>query len=250
MSDRVLGVLGGMGPLASAHFMLRLTQLTPARRDQDHIPTVLWSDPRVPDRIAARRGAGPDPLPSLLRGIEGLRRAGCGAIAIPCNTVHAWYEPMAEAAKVPIPHIVDAAAADLRRIGIARGRIGLMGTVPTLEARLYQNRLEALGWDCIEPDSAEMERLVLPAIALVKIARLAEAYPPLVEAVNSLASRGATVVVLACTEIPLGIQAGPAAALRVPVVDTIDALARAAIAWAKPDRTEISEIDRMRSESI
>ena len=52
---RILGVLGGMGPLASAHFMLRLTLLTPAAREQDHVPAVLWSDPRVPDRDAAYR---------------------------------------------------------------------------------------------------------------------------------------------------------------------------------------------------
>ncbi len=232
MTDKVLGVLGGMGPLASAHFMMRLTQLTPGERDQDHIPTILWSDPRIPDRIAARNGTGPDPLPWLLRGIHGLRQAGCGAIVIPCNTVHGWIKPMEAAAEVPILHIVDAAATDLRRIGTAPGTIGLMGTVPTLAMRLYQERLEIQGWNSIEPSSDEMERLVLPAIGLVKVNRLAEAYAPLAEVVNSLASRGATTVVLGCTEIPLGIGAGPASGLHVPVVDTIDALARAAIAWA------------------
>jgi aspartate racemase len=234
MTDKVLGVLGGMGPLASAHFMLRLTLLTPADRDQDHIPTVLWSDPRIPDRIAGQAGTGPDPLPWLLRGINGLRQAGCGAIAIPCNTVHGWFRPMAEAG-LPILHIVGAAAADLRRLGITRGTIGVLGTVPTLAMRLYQDRLEAEGWACIQPDREQMERLVLPAIAKVKVNRSVEAYEPLVDAVNSLASRGATAVVLGCTEIPLGIQAGPSSALEVPVVDTIDALARAAIFWAKPD---------------
>ena len=60
-NDRVLGVLGGMGPLASAHFMARLTLLTPAERDQDHIPAVLWSDPRVPDRTRAKLAGGEDP---------------------------------------------------------------------------------------------------------------------------------------------------------------------------------------------
>jgi aspartate racemase len=236
VTDEILGVLGGMGPLASAHFMLRLTLLTPAERDQDHIPTVLWSDPRVPDRIAGQRGTGPDPLPWLLRGIRGLRQAGCGAIVIPCNTAHGWFEPMAEAAGVPILHIVEAAATDLLRIGITGGTIGLIGTVPTLAMRLYQDRLGDRGWACLEPDIEQMERLVLPAIALVKVNRLAEAYAPLVEVVNSLASRGASAVVLGCTEVPLGIQAGPSSALRVPVVDTIDALARAAISWAKPVR--------------
>jgi aspartate racemase len=240
MTDKILGVLGGMGPLASAHFMLRLTQLTPAERDQDHIPTVLWSDPRIPDRIAGQQRTGPDPLPWLLRGINGLRQAGCGAIAIPCNTVHGWYQPMQAAAGMPILHIVDAAADDLRRIGTPKGTIGLMGTVPTLAMRLYQDRLEQLGWSCIEPDTKQMQRLVLPAIALVKLNRLQEAYAPLAEVVNSLAARGAASVVLGCTEIPLGIQAGPASALHVPIVDTVDALARAAIRWAMPEHPAAS----------
>lgn len=229
--QRVLGVLGGMGPLASAQFMVRLTQLTPATRDQDHIPTVLWSDPRVPDRTVGRLAGGGDPLPWLLRGIEGLNRAGCGAIAIPCNTAHGWFDAMRDAAAVPILHIVDAAAAELLRTGVPRGTIGVMGTQATLAMRLYQDRLSALGWDCIVPMQAEMDRLVSPAIALVKANRVAEAYPPLAEVVCGLAARGATAVVLGCTEIPLGIQAG--ASPGVPMIDTIDALARAAILWAR-----------------
>jgi aspartate racemase len=233
MTDKVLGILGGMGPLASAQFMLRLTLLTPAERDQDHIPAVLWSDPRVPDRTAARLGRGPDPLPWLLRGIDGLKAAGCGAIAIPCNTAHGWLEPMVRQSGIPILHIVDAAATDLRRVGITHGTIGLVGTAGTLAMRLYQDRLGAQGWDIIEPDPAQMARLVTPAIASVKANRVAEAYQPLAEVVNSLAARGAKAVVLGCTEIPLGIQAGSAEALRVPVIDTIDALARAAILWAR-----------------
>jgi aspartate racemase len=230
-NDKVLGVLGGMGPLASAQFMLRLTLLTPATRDQQHIPTVLWSDPRVPDRTMGKLSGGADPLPWLLRGIAGLRQAGCGAIAIPCNTAHGWYDPMRDAAEVPILHIVDAAAADLRRIGVAGGTIGVMGTEATLAMRLYQDRLGAQGWDCIVPDRQEMRGQVSPAIALVKANRVEEAYAPLADVVRSLAARGATCVVLGCTEIPLGIQAGPPPEL--PVVDTIDALARAAIDWAK-----------------
>jgi aspartate racemase len=228
--DRMLGVLGGMGPLASAQFMLRLTQLTPATRDQDHIPTLLWSDPRVPDRTGGRLGDGVDPLAWLLRGIQGLKRAGCRAIAVPCNTAHGWYDQMQDAAQVPILHIVDAAAAELRRSGLASGTIGIMGTQATLAMRLYQDRLGAQNWDCIIPDQQEMERLVTPAIALVKANRLADAYPPLAQVVRSLIRRGAMSVVLGCTEIPLGIQAGPA--MDVPMVDTIDALALAAIAWA------------------
>ncbi len=231
--DRILGVLGGMGPLASAHFMTRLTLLTPAERDQDHIPAVLWSDPRVPDRGAARAGAGPDPLPALVRGLHALEAAGCGAVAIPCNTAHGWIDGMRAATRLPILHIIDAAAADLRRQGIGPGSVGIMGTAATLAMRLYQAQLEALGWPCLQPTEAEMARLVTPAIASVKANRVAEAYAPLAEMVRLLHGRGVQAVVLGCTEIPLGIQAGPWQGLGVPVVDTIDALARASIRWVR-----------------
>lgn len=231
--SRILGVLGGMGPLASAQFMLRLTLLTPAERDQEHIPAVLWSDPRVPDRTAARLGGGDDPLPALLRGIRGLEAAGCGAIAIPCNTAHGWHAAMQAATDLPILHIVEATAAELVRLGVTQGPIGVMGTAATLEMRLYQQGLERRGWPCLMPDAAEMAERVTPGIALVKANRVAEAYAPLAEVARSLVARGAKAVVLGCTEIPLGIAAGPA--LPFPVADSIDALARAAIAWARVD---------------
>ncbi|CAA9225243.1 MAG: Aspartate racemase [uncultured Craurococcus sp.] len=231
--SRILGVLGGMGPLASAQFMLRLTLLTPAERDQEHVPAVLWSDPRVPDRTAARLGGGEDPLPALLRGIRGLEAAGCGAIAIPCNTAHGWHAAMQAATDLPILHIVEATAAELVRLGVTQGPIGVMGTAATLEMRLYQQGLERRGWPCLMPDAAEMAERVTPGIALVKANRVAEAYAPLAEVARSLMARGAKAVVLGCTEIPLGIAAGPA--LPFPVADSIDALARAAIAWARAD---------------
>ena len=219
-----------MGPLASAHFMLRLTLLTPAARDQEHIPAVLWSDPRVPDRTAGRLEGGADPLPWLLRGVGGLRAAGCGAIAIPCNTAHGWYDEMA-AEGLPILHIVDAAAAALRQVA-PDGVVGVMGTAATLAMRLYQDRLERQGWRCIVPSDTEMVAQVSPAIAEVKANRVGAAYAPLAAVVQSLAARGARAVVLGCTEIPLGIQAGPWQSLGVPLVDTIDALALAAIEGA------------------
>ena len=226
---RMLGVLGGMGPLASAEFMRSLTLQTPALRDQDHVPAILVSDGRVPDRTAARQGRGPDPLPALIRGIRILEAAGCGAIAIPCNTAHGWFDGMAAATALPILHIVDAAAADLRAQGIDGGRIGLMGTAATMAMRLYEERLT--GWECITPTAEEQAELVNPGVARVKAGDEAGAYASLAEMAARLHARGARAVVLGCTEIPLGIGAGPA--LPFPVVDTVAALARAAISWSR-----------------
>lgn len=233
MTDRILGVLGGMGPLAGAQFMLRLTLLTPAERDADHIPAVLWSDPRVPDRTRGRGVPEADPLPWLLRGIAGLAAAGCGAIAVACNTAHEWYPEMQAAAPGPVLHIVDATMEAMVRAGVPPGPVGLMGTAATLRMRLYQDRLEPRGWDCLIPPPEEMDRLVTPAIARVKANRPDAAFPPLAEAARGLVRRGARAVVLGCTEIPLAMAAGPAAEIGVPLVDSIDALALAAIAWAR-----------------
>ncbi len=108
-----------------------------------------------------------------------------------------------------------------------------LGTAATLAMRLYQNRLEALGWECLVPTDAEMAEQVAPAIHDVKINRVGDAYAPLAQVVQSLAARGAQAVVLGCTEIPLGIQAGPWDSLGIPLVDSVDALARASIAWAR-----------------
>jgi aspartate racemase len=167
-----------------------------------------------------------------MRGIRGLEAAGCGAIAIPCNTAHGWFDAMQGATRLPILHIVEAAAGELLRLGIGGGPIGLMATKGTLAMRLYQDRLEGRGYDCLVPDEAEMDGVVMPAIDLVKANRVEASHAPLAEAARRLMARGARAVVLGCTEIPLGISAGPA--LPFPVADTIDALARAAIAWAKP----------------
>lgn len=234
MAEPVIGVLGGMGPLAGADFLARLTLATPAARDQDHVRAVLWSDPTVPDRTAAALAGGPSPLPAMLAGVRVLERAGAGCLAIPCNTAHLWAEEIAAATPLPLIHIVDAAADALVARGIAGGTIGLMGTAATLRLGLYQRRLAARGHACLVPDEAEMRAAVTPAIARIKANDLDGAAAPLLGAARGLADRGAAAVVLGCTEIPLALRGPEAAASGLVLIDTIDALARAALAWARP----------------
>ena len=139
-----LGVLGGMGPMAGAAFALRLAALTPADVDQQHIPTLLRNDPRIPDRSSAYMAGGEEsPLHGRRRALPGTR--GRAAIAIPCNTAHLWYDQIAAATRLPVLHIIEAVIDDLRRLGLPKGRIGLMGTAATLKLGLYQRHLEAQG---------------------------------------------------------------------------------------------------------
>ena len=175
----MLGVLGGMGPLASAQFMVRLTQLTPAARDQDHIPTVLWSDPRVPDRTvraAERRGRSAALAAARRRGPEARR-------------LRRDRHPVQHRAWLVRGDARCGAGADPAHRRCRRGRaapdwgrsraIGVMATRRRWRCGFTRTGLAALGWDCIVPTPDEMDRLVSPAIALVKLNRMAEAYPPL-----------------------------------------------------------------------
>lgn len=224
----VLGVLGGMGPLAGAAFAARLVALTPAERDQDHIPVVLCNDPRVPDRSSARLGHGEDPLAAMLAGLRLLERAGASLIAIPCNTAHLWHEQMVARTRVPLLHIVEAVCDDIERLGV-RGPIGLMGTPATLKLGLYQGPLRERGFEALLPDEAGLVQCV-EAIAAIKGNRPAEAFEPAAECIRQLVARGAQAVVLGCTELPLAVPHDRRDGFGAVLTDSIDALARAALA--------------------
>ena len=224
-----LGVLGGMGPAASAEFMVRLVAQTPAKRDQDHIPTILWSDNTVPDRSTSMRNGDNKPLPYLLSGIQGLVSAGCNLIVIPCNTAHLWFKEMEKQASwhARIVHIVDSVSDALRDANVIDSKIGVMGTQATVELGLYQYRLNKLGWECIVPSKEEMDTLVQPAIDLIKANQIESAHPMLMTVINSLIDRGATAVVLGCTEIPLSIREDTVQ--DTPIINSIDSLVKSAI---------------------
>jgi aspartate racemase len=221
-----LGILGGMGPAASAEFMVQLTRLTPAQRDQDHIPTILWSDPRVPDRSTSILNRDSLPLPWLKDGIKGLQTAGCDYIVIPCNTAHFWYNELIKLG-TPIIHIVDSVAESLREINAIDKPIGILGTRGTIELGLYQTHLRKLGWDCIIPSSKEMDILIQPAIDMIKSNRIDEARTPLRAVIDSLINQGAKAVVLGCTELPLAIR--DTHYQGVFLVNSIDSLAKSVV---------------------
>ncbi len=235
---RFLGVLGGMGPLAGATFMERLIALTESPCDQQHVPAILWSDPRVPDRPAGRAGHGEDPLPWMKNGVKRLVEAGAHALVIPCNTAHLWYEQLAASTHVPVLHIVRAVIDDLRRQGITEGRIGLLGTAATLKFGLYQRELRAQGYEPVIPPDTLVEGCCADSIRLVKNNRLAEAFDPAVECVAHLRERGVDAVVLGCTELPLALPHPLRVGLGVAITDSIDALALAALAWYRSPRHE------------
>ena len=239
----VVGVLGGMGPLATVDFMQKLiaatTLATHATRDQDHIPVVVSSIPQIPDRTAAYRGEGASPLPAMVSSGQRLMRAGAGLIVMPCNTAHLWFAELEAAFQVPMLHLVDVALEDaLPAVGTA-APLGLLCTDATLASGLYINRaaqseaFSGLQWTL--PTAAEMTSLVMPGIQAVKLGNLLEASQMLIEAAQALVQRGARGLLLGCTEIPL-VAAQIQARVNVPVIDATASLARRAVAWSIAQR--------------
>lgn len=112
----IIGILGGMGPAATADFYAKLVAITPGSSDQDHLRTVIWSDPTIPDRTEALLGGGPDPTPWLLDGSRVLREAGATVIAIPCNTAHAFVPRIADRVGLPIVHMIGEVARHLSEL--------------------------------------------------------------------------------------------------------------------------------------
>jgi len=226
----VLGVLGGMGPLAAVDFLHKLVTLTPAQRDQEHIPVVLWSVPQIPERPPAITDGGESPLPAMLAGVRALKAAGAVRIAIACNTAHFWADELQRAGGVPILHIADAVCDALDQRVPPGATLGLIGTRGTIAAGFYQQRLAARGYRCITPTDEDIERLVLPAIAAVKANALDTAAGLVRTAVERLRAAGAAAVILGCTETPVAVDhAGPAVAAHC--VDATRALAAACVAW-------------------
>ncbi len=225
-----IGVLGGMGPLATVDFLRKLVAATPAGTDQQHIPLIVRFCPEVPDRVDALFGRGPSPEAALVRAARLLDEAGAQALAMPCNTAHAWHEAIAAAIGIPILHIVDTT---LAAIGPWRsGRIGLLATTGTLNARVYRQRGGG-DVDWLEPSASDLETLVMPGIRAVKAHRIDEGRALLGAAAQALCRQGAELIVLACTEIPIALADF---ALPVPAVDPTDGLARACVAWATAGR--------------
>ena len=236
----VVGVLGGMGPLATIDFMRKMLDATPATRDQDHVPVVVSSIPQVPDRPKAWRGEGESPLPAMVASGRRLVDAGVGLIVMPCSTAHLWFDELERALGVPMLHLVDAAIDDATASAIAsdtsgtsalpgaQPRIGLLATDAALASGLYTDRQPpAVQW--LLPTPQEMQEWVTPAIAAVKAGRLADAVAPVGAAVRALEQRGAAALVLGCTELPLVFDAADS---RVPVIDAAASLARRAVQWS------------------
>lgn len=225
----MIGVIGGMGPLATVDFVSKVLEETDAADDEAHVPMLISCDPRIPKRPAAILDGAESPLPRLREIRDRLLAAGATALVMPCNTAHHWYADLTADCPVPFLSIVEAGSLEALRLAGAGATVGVVGTRATLATGMFRGALERLGLIATEPTADELERTVLPAIAAVKAGNLPTAGDLLNDVLGALARRGAAHVVLACTELPLALAARRPA-FPVICIDTNRALARATVA--------------------
>jgi aspartate racemase len=240
----ILGIFGGMGPEATANMYQLIVKLTPANRDQDHIPTLIYSFPQVPDRTTAIQNGDPSIVPYLAEGVTRLRNAGASFIIIPCNTAHYYYERMQAAVDIPILNMIRETAHDVVTRYPESRRIGLLATSGTIRSGLYEREFALHGRQTIIPDESVEADYVMKAIARIKAGDTGrESEDLLATAGAHLEAKGAQVLVLGCTEIPLAFNPGRA---KVPVVNATRVLAEAAIRTFREmsQRKAISSGDR------
>ncbi|MGE5850708.1 MAG: aspartate/glutamate racemase family protein [Candidatus Methylomirabilota bacterium] len=229
-TPKTIGVLGGMGPAATADFYQKIIRATPAKADQDHLKVLIYSNPQVPDRTAAIRGEGPDPLPVLIASAQILVQGGADLITIPCVTAHHYYDALQQAVPVSILHLigetVTAVSAEYPRLQ----RLGLLATTGTLQGRMFERYFEPRGFTLITPEPEIQAAQVMEAIYAVKRGEPREGPSRLIrQAAEHVQARGAEAVLAGCTELPLILQEGDVA---VPVIDPTWILAQAAVRHA------------------
>jgi aspartate racemase len=220
---RVVGIIGGMGPEATVDLMRRVIAMTPVRDDQDHVHLIVESNPKIPSRIAHLiEGVGPDPTPDLIRIAANLQRAGADALAIPCNTAHAYADSIRRAVSIPLLDMVSLTVEEIAASG--RTRVGLLASTAVHNTALYARAFSSLGIETLRPPGQD------EVMALIKAVKRGDTGQQAQAALGRIALHMADqvdVLLIGCSELSV-----IAAGITVPFVDSLDILAQAIVNFA------------------
>ncbi len=232
MAEKIIGVLGGMGPESTAELLLRITRATPAAVEQDHLRVILDSNPKIPNRTDALLSGEVEPVVrALVATAKNLERAGAAVIGIPCNTAHAFLDDLRPAVGVPIVDMVDESVRRAAEQFGAGKVVGLLATDGTLRTRIYHEALDRAGLVGVGPPTPGVQNAVMDALDAVKLHGASEeAYRVLAVAVRDLVGQGVTALIAGCTEVSLVLQHFPP---ELPWLDPLQVLAEALVREAR-----------------
>ena len=226
MSEKTIGILGGMGPEATADLFYRIVKATPVERDQDHPRTIVYSNSKVPDRTPAITGGGESPLPEMLMAARALEGAGADFLIIPCNTAHHFIEELRNGIGIPVLHMIEMTASHAAMEYPDARTVGLIATDGTLKSGIYEKFFGYAGMEVLVP-TAKFQRRAMEAVYVhIKKGDLENGRKISLAMAQDLMKRGADLVICGCTEISLVLKDGNIA---VPVVDPLQILAEAAV---------------------
>ena len=230
-SYKTIGVLGGMGPAATASFMQRVIDLTMAEDDANHVPLLVDMNPQIPSRISAILDGGEDPAPALAEMAKSLERSGAAALAMPCNTAHYYAEAITQAVDIPLLNMLTLAATDVRRAiggaGTGKAKVGLLASPLTDQVHIFRDAFAPQDLDVIFPHDADH---VLSIIREIKANGLSDDMASAFSALGQeLESRGASCLLVGCSEFSMLTRE---LETELPVRDTVDILAAEVIRFS------------------
>ncbi|THB79912.1 MAG: amino acid racemase [Desulfobacteraceae bacterium] len=229
MTEKIAGIIGGMGPEATVDLMQRIIRLTPALDDADHIRCIVDNNPKVPSRIKAIiEGHGEDPGPAIADMGRRLEAFGADFLAIACNTAHYYYPRVKDAVNIPVIHIMEQVTRHILTQYPLEKKIGILGSPAVAMTRLYRDAFSPHGLEDIWPDSEDQAALLEVVIKGVKKGDTGDAVRKAYQKIaDNLSGKGVRVAVVACTELSALDEALP-----IDTVDAADVLAREIIAAA------------------
>lgn len=196
-----LGVIGGLGPMATARFMEMVIEMTDASCDQEHLEMIIYNCPRIPDRTAYILGrSAENPAVQMIKIGRSLAEQGASCIAIPCITAHYFHEELSEGIEIPILNAITGTGEELIKAGV--GCVGIMATEGTVKSRLFQDRLEDMGLCVNLPDDVHQKYITDVIYKNIKSGQPAD-MERFSEAAEYIRRQGAEVLILGCTELSL-----------------------------------------------
>ncbi len=218
MREAIIGIIGGMGPAATAKFYSDLVARTPAERDQDHYHVIIDSNVKIPDRTAFLAVDGQSPQEALIKTARRLERAGVTVGCIPCMTAHYFYGAIAAAVNYPIIHAMAEVDNFLKTKYRTVQRVGLLCTDGTRKMKLFDKHLQ--DFELLYPSADEQERVMSAIYGPdgIKAGGGDQAVKLLAAVAAGLVAVGAQVIVAGCTEIPLALKQEH---VKVPLIDAL-----------------------------
>lgn len=230
MSEKVIGILGGMGPEATIDLFYKIIKFTPAEKDQDHLRIVIDNNPKIPDRIAAISGKGEDPLPALQETARNLEKAGADFIIIPCNTAHYFLPSIQESVKIPILNMIEETVKETQKKNSSIKKVGLLASIGIYRTKTYHQHFKKFNIEVISPEEKDKEE-VMKVIYAVKAGDLSNGIKwNILKIAQKLIAKGAEALITGCTEVPLILKEGD---VSVPIIDPTQILAKVAVQKAR-----------------